>query len=496
MTNNDGIALFEVSNTAAERVTYSASEHGGQPLDQTISITYTYDQPPSIVLKPEPSTPTFESVSIAVSTAVYGEFNQIASIKWAPGSRDVAYFQREGSEITDRFTVLENGMYSVYARDVEGNENVSWIDIQNIMAKSGNANLSSWQLIGSGGLLSIPFDPGTTHYKAKASHALTGLKMSFTTADAYAVVYVNGVQVPSNVPTSEYALVTGNNKFEINVKAQDGTMKTYHLEVNREGTETSNPSGPSSSSPSYSVSPSVPEKSANVLAIEINGRQVTGAATSQLEKDGSKSVEVLATRDMIISALDGQQFTKPSSILSITVADDQAGKVVLRLPSDAVALLGKKVKTVALRTTIGTYDLKLTELVDRNLEGSGAEARIFIRQGNAAALPGLKDAAVKAGASIVGVPVHFELQMVQQGAAIDITRFNQYVERMIFLPKDIDGKATTAAIWDPKRGLQPVPTSFTTVNGKQAAVIWSQSNSVVVLVSKSSTFADRKDIGR
>ncbi|WP_193726795.1 S-layer homology domain-containing protein [Paenibacillus guangzhouensis] len=489
MTNNDGVALFEVSNTAAERVTYSASERGGQPLDQTISITYTYDQPPSIVLQPDPSTPTFDSVSIAVTTAVYGAYNQIASVKWAQGSRDIAYFQHDGSEFIDRFSVLENGIYSVYARDAEGNENVSWIDIQNITAKSSNANLSSWQLSGTGGLLSIPFDPDITHYKAKASHAITGLKMSFTTADAYAVVYVNGMQVPSNVPPSEYTLVTGNNKFEINVKAQDGTLKTYRLEVNREGTETSIPSGPSS--PSYSVSPSLPEKPANGVAIKINGRQVTGAATSRLEKDGSQSVEVLVARDMIISALDGQQFTMPSSILAITVANDQAGSVILRLPSDVVALLGNKVKTVALRTTIGNVDLPLTELVERNLGASGTESRIIIRPGSATELPGLKDAVVKIGASILGVPVHFELQMAQQGVVTDnITRFNQNVERVIFLPKDIDGKATTVAIWDPKRGIQPVPTSFRTVDGKQAAVIWSQSNSVVVLVSKSSTFVD------
>jgi len=44
---------------------------------------------------------------------------------------------------------------------------------------------------------------------------------------------VNGLPATSNSISNEYSLVTGNNKFEVSVKAQDGSVKMYTLNVNR-----------------------------------------------------------------------------------------------------------------------------------------------------------------------------------------------------------------------------------------------------------------------
>lgn len=495
VTNHDGAALFEVSNTAAEQVTYSAKEElSGKILDQTVNIAFTYDQPPSIVLQAEPITPTYDGVTISVSATVYGALNQISSIKWAPGSHDLLYFNTQGTEITDRFTVHENGIYSVYVRDAEGNANVGLIDIQHIVSKSNNANLSGWQLTGTGGTVSLPFDPKETNYKIDAGHSTTGMKMLLKTADANADVYVNGVKVASGALTSEFALAVGSNHFEIKVEAQDGTIKMYQLEVYRSGTG-SDPSESTSSSSSSKGTPSKqPEKLDQSIVILVNGQKVTGAAAIRTGVNGSKYIEVLANRDMLLKARNDTNSSVAKGTITIAVPDEKPSKVVLRLPSDAAALLSDQAATIDLHTPYGEYRLPLAQLADQKSHWmNGAEVQITIEQKSVESLSGLKDAAASSGFQFVGSPVHYEVNRVQQDAKSDrdISRFGRFIEKVIFLPKDFTEKASTAALSDPKHGIRPVPTEFISIDGKQAAVIRSLTGSgVYVLVSKTSGLSD------
>ncbi|MNC21430.1 Cadherin-like beta sandwich domain protein [compost metagenome] len=234
VTDEEGLAVFSVTDTVAESVTYSAKEESsGLSLEQTVNITFTYDQPPSIELQADPAASTFGSVNVTVTATVYGEFNNVSSIKWAAGVRSIAYFDMMGTEITDHFTVQENGIYSVYVVDTAGNANVGLIEVQNIVPLSSNTNLIGWQLTGLGGKVKFDFEPGTMSNSVKVSHTVYGLKMMLTPSDSYSVVYVNGLLVASNSITDEYSLVTGTNTFEVTVKAQDGSIKTYTLNVIR-----------------------------------------------------------------------------------------------------------------------------------------------------------------------------------------------------------------------------------------------------------------------
>lgn len=81
-------------------------------------------------------------------------------MKWAAGSRDIAYFTAAGTEIKDHFTVQENGIYSVYVADGAGNANVSVIEISNIVPLSSNTDLIAWELTGLGGQVGFDFKPG------------------------------------------------------------------------------------------------------------------------------------------------------------------------------------------------------------------------------------------------------------------------------------------------------------------------------------------------
>ncbi|MBW7475600.1 S-layer homology domain-containing protein [Paenibacillus oenotherae] len=480
LTNAEGMAAFAVSNTAAEKVTYFAKEEAsGLSLDQTVDIAFTYDQPPVIRLQADPVGPTFGSVTVSVTASVYGEFNSVSAMKWAAGSRPISYFDTQGAAMTDHFTVQENGIYSVYAADAAGNANVSMIEVQNIVPLSSDSSLSGWQLSGAGGMVKFDFDPGTTSYSAAAGHSVYGLKMLLATSNAYSIVRVNGLQVTSNSFTDEYALATGKNTFEVSVTAQDGSVKKYTLEVIRAA----------ASANSDPISPPGDSSASNWLAMRINDREVSGISSFQRDASGASSIDVLLNRDTLIKVLES---TSAATDWNLSVAiENEADTIILRLSGEAVALLAEKTAAITLKTKHGQYRLPLAEIANQGHDWTnGGEAQITIEQGSGEASPDLQEAADKGGFRLVGDPVHFTVNVVRNGESREIASFSRYVERVIYLPKDAAGTASTAVVWDRKLGVHPVPTEFTEVDGHQAAVIRSLTNSTYVLVSRTPQLTD------
>ncbi len=485
-TDKDGLATFTVSNTSAENVTYFAKEEiSGLLLDQEVTLTFTYNQPPNIELQASPIGSTFGSVTVSVTASVYGEFNQVSLIKWAAGSHPVSYFNTQGVGITDHFTVQENGLYSVYVLDTAGNANVRVLEVQNIVPLSSNASLSDWQMIGLGGTIKFDFDPRTTSNAIDVSHSVYGLKMMLIAPDAYAVLYVNGLQITGNSFTNEYPLVTGKNTFEVKVKAQDGSIKTYTLVVTRL---------PKSSSPDSSSSPGHTSSSnqstqGNSLVVQVNGKAVPGIATSQIDANGVKFIAILLDKDTLKQVPDALSATNQGN-LSISM-EDEAGKVDLRLSGEAVTLLVDRAAVITLKTKHGEYRLPLVEAVKGESSWTNdAEVQITIERGNLDAKSGLENAAKTGGFQLVGDLIYFQVNVIHHGERKEISSFNRYVEMVIYLPTDFSGTASTAVVWDGKLGVRPVPTEFTKVDGRQAAIVSSLTNSAYVLVSKTSNLAD------
>lgn len=96
---------------------------------------------------------------------------------------------------------------------------------------SANADLSS--LVPSVGTLSPTFDPATTSYTDAVSFDTTSITITPTKADANATITVNGNPVVSGMPSGAISLAVGSNVITTTVTAQDGTMKSYSVDVMR-----------------------------------------------------------------------------------------------------------------------------------------------------------------------------------------------------------------------------------------------------------------------
>lgn len=244
MTDSTGSYTYSVTDTAAETVTYTIIEtENGTEIEQKASITFVYNQPPSITLTSDPLASTYGSVTISVTASVYGRDNAVAVSKWAEGTRGQSYFAELGTDIeNNRFTVDENGTYSVYVKDTAGNENIAVITVGNILDSgtstsskddddlSGNARLKSLRLSGGDGLITLDpaFKPEITAYTAETAAASINITAA-SDKKAEVDLALNGKAVSAK----RAELEAGDNVLEVTVTAEDGKEKTYEVTIRR-----------------------------------------------------------------------------------------------------------------------------------------------------------------------------------------------------------------------------------------------------------------------
>ncbi|WP_193726593.1 invasin domain 3-containing protein [Paenibacillus guangzhouensis] len=483
-TDEDGLTAFAVRNTAAERVTYTATaEANGRSLDQTVTITFTYDQPPRIELKADPVTPTFGSVTVSVTASVYGEDNRLATIKWAAGSQPLSYFDTQGEVIADHFVVQANGIYSVYVVDSAGNANVALIDVQNIVPLSSDANLAVWQLKDRGRDIPFRFDPAATNYKLEVSHVVQSVSMLLIQSNADAVIYLNGVQVPGNVLTKEWPLTTGVNAFEVRIQAQDGSDKRYVLTVIRLA-ESSNPepSRPSSgnTTPSNSQTPDPSVK------VRINGIAMSGIAVRQQQTDGVNAIDAILDMNAVKKVLAAQSASVKSE-MAVSI-EEEAERVVLRLPMEVIRALADKQVLLTLKTQLGQYRLPLAGFAAQEAAGTGDEQLLMTIQKRKAEA-GLQAAAKQGGFRFMADPVQFTIELLNHGKRNE--RSINGVQSIIYLADGSVGSVSAIVAWDPlKSNGRPVPTRFIDVDGHAAAVIRGAAGGIFIPISRTPHLSD------
>ncbi len=140
------------------------------------------------------------------------------------------------------FTAKKAGTYTVgvsnfFATDGNGDGVTSssgsgTVTISAPPTASSDANLSSLSI--SPGSLYPAFSAGTTYYSATVSASTTRLTVSAIPNDSAASVYVSGAS----------SLSVGQNSVYVTVTAEDGTRKTYTINVTRNSDTTNEPDDP------------------------------------------------------------------------------------------------------------------------------------------------------------------------------------------------------------------------------------------------------------
>ena len=97
---------------------------------------------------------------------------------------------------------------------------------------SADANLSSLSI--TGGSLSPSFNAGVTAYSTSLPNNISAINVTPTASSSASSIKINGLAAPSGSSSGPYNMVIGENTISIEVKAANGTLKTYSVRVNRE----------------------------------------------------------------------------------------------------------------------------------------------------------------------------------------------------------------------------------------------------------------------
>ncbi|RDV32056.1 hypothetical protein C7B89_10055 [Lysinibacillus capsici] len=100
----------------------------------TITVSNLFKQTPKLTLTSFPVLPTNNTVIVKIEVETEGtaQGNALTALRWAEGEQQTAFFASGGgANIVDalEFEVTKNDIYSVYARDIAGNETVATITV-------------------------------------------------------------------------------------------------------------------------------------------------------------------------------------------------------------------------------------------------------------------------------------------------------------------------------------------------------------------------------
>lgn len=125
---SNGTAFSGNSFTVSANGTYTvyAVDDAGNESVQTVVIDKQDITAPSI----NAYAPTTWGQTNTVTTTISDTQSGIVAQKWAIGSKDIDFFSSNGTTITgNSFTVSENGMYTLYAKDTVGNQIVQIVAV-------------------------------------------------------------------------------------------------------------------------------------------------------------------------------------------------------------------------------------------------------------------------------------------------------------------------------------------------------------------------------
>lgn len=173
-----GIATWTTSalsvSTHALSASYSGDGNYTSQVSANVSHQVSMPAAPDLTLTPSTTSDTFDPLTVNISALANGSGNSLSLLKWLPGNKSVSDFAVSGTDVTvaKAFDAASNGTYTVYARDMAGNETVKTIDLTNILQAGNPAALNAAIATAEQALTDRPEGTGVGQAPGSARNAL------------------------------------------------------------------------------------------------------------------------------------------------------------------------------------------------------------------------------------------------------------------------------------------------------------------------------------
>ncbi|MFE6796528.1 cadherin-like beta sandwich domain-containing protein [Paenibacillus chitinolyticus] len=224
-------------NVGNNTVTLLVTAQDGTPKTYTLTITRAPSSNAllsSLTLSAGTLTPVFDSGTTSYTAQVA---TGVSSIDVTPVVADGTatltlngHAATSGTAVPVSLNVGDNTITVVVTAQDGTTSETYTVTVNRAAPLSGNADLSSLSL--SAGTLNPAYAPGTTTYTVNVANAVNTVDVTPATADSTASVKVDGKSVTSGT-ASAVSLNVGSNTVEVQVTAQNGSIKTYTLTITR-----------------------------------------------------------------------------------------------------------------------------------------------------------------------------------------------------------------------------------------------------------------------
>jgi hypothetical protein len=299
-----------------------------------------------------------------------------------------------------------------------------------------------------------------------------GTDSTFTTAEAGSVALAAGSS------TTVYIKVT----------AQDGvTVGYYEVEIAR-AAATSSGSSSGDNTPTE-------QPTQETVAVIVNGETQEAGQESTTTEDGRTTVTVQLDNKIIEGIIDEGINNNPTgtgNVIQVPVADTDSDVVKVELTGDIVKKLENNTYDVSVKRDNIEYIIPAEEFtiskVAENLgvmEGDLADIKVEVQitKLDQAILDQYNEMTKANGAELVFPPVAFEVvakttKVDGSIGQVEISKFSNYVERVMEIPSGVDpSKITTGIVFNPDGTYSHVPTEVFQKDGKWYARLNSLTNS-------------------
>lgn len=431
-----------------------------------------------------------------------------------PGSGTLAATDTEGDALTFEvvtqgtkgtlvITDSENGSF-LYTPDIgeSGNDNVTFRvydqqDYSNTgsvtirIIPASDADLTALSI--SSGTLSPAFSASTADYQATVENSVSFISVTASARNRHATIKINGVSALSGSPSAEIELSVGSNSITVEVIAQDGTKKTYRLDVTRIEGSTNN-DGRSNSRDKNKNTPT-----GTGVNIQVNGKdEMAGTLTTHTDVSGQTIAAIVVDQQKLEKKLAE---AGSNCVVNIFVPNTP-DIAVAELNGQVLSSLESGQSTLQIKTDSAAYALPAAQInVDAISAQLGSpvqlsEIKVSIRISRAPyeTTKVLENLAKAGKFSIVAPPVDFTVECTYGGKSVFISSFNVYVERMLAVPDGVGSAGSmTGIVIDPDGTVRHVPTKIVSINGNYFARISSLTNSSYAVIRHPLQFGDAEN---
>ena len=277
------------------------------------------------------------------------------------------------------------------------------------------------------------------------------------------------------------------------VTADDGSTQDYVVTVQ---TYSAPPSGGDDSGDSGGgTAPQAPAQANPYVEVLVNGKSENAGTINNSEENGRTTTVLKVDEDKINQKLEEEGNNSTVTIPVNTGAD----KIIGQLNGQMVKNMENKEAVLEVNTGNISYILpaqqinidRISQQLGQNIQLQDIQVQIEISKADNTMVQVVENVTQRNSYSIVIPPVDFKITCTWNNQTVDVTNFNNFVERTVAVPEGVDpSRITTGIVVEPDGTVRHVPTQIIMIEGKYYAKINSLTNSTYSVIYNEVKFSD------